>query len=142
MGFDYDTPDSVQRALDFSLQHHFFMAAFNHLLPFPGTPLHERLKKEGRLIKDQWWLSEDYRYGDIPYQPKSMTPEELSNRCAATRREFYRSSAILKRGIKLLGRNPDPLLSFVYWSQNLNLKREVDEKLSIPVGSGLDEPGK
>jgi radical SAM superfamily enzyme YgiQ (UPF0313 family) len=141
-GFDYDTPDSFESALDFSLKHRFFMAAFNHLLPFPGTPLYERLKKEGRLLKEKWWLSDGYRYGDIPYQPKTMTPEELSQRCAATRREFYHFSAIFQRGLKLLGRNPDPLLSFVYWSQNLNLKREVDEKLSIPVGSGLDEPEK
>ena len=141
-GFDYDTPDSFQRALEFSLKQNFFMAAFNHLLPFPGTPLHERLKKEGRLLKDQWWLSSGYRYGDIPYQPKNMTPEELSERCAAARRDFYQFSAIARRGMKLLGRNPDPLLSFVFWSQNLNLKREIDEKLSIPVGSGLDEPRK
>lgn len=138
-GFDYDTLDSFKRALDFSMKHGFFMAAFNHLLPFPGTPLYNRLKDENRLLKEKWWLEKEYRYGDIPYRPRNMKPEELSERCADVRREFYKFSSIFQRGVKLFGRNADPLLSAIYWTQNIKLKQEVDGKLSIPVGSGLDE---
>ncbi len=30
-------------------------------------------------------------------------------------------------------------MSLIYWSQNTNLKNEVDGKLNLPIGSGLDE---
>lgn len=137
-GFDHDTPESFDRALEFSHKHGFYFAAFNHLLPFPGTALYRRLKEENRLLKEKWWLEPDYRYGDVAFIPKHMEPEELSERCAAARREFYKTSSIFKRGVKLLGRNTDPLVSLIYWSQNFNQKKEVDEKLNIPVGRGLD----
>jgi radical SAM superfamily enzyme YgiQ (UPF0313 family) len=138
-GFDYDTPASFEKAIEFSLKHDFFFVAFNHLLPFPGTPVYERLKSENRLIKEKWWLEPGYKYGDIPYMPKNMSPEELSERCAQARREFFGFSSIFKRGIKLLQRDSNPILSLIYWSQNFNLRNEVDGKLSLPVGSGLDE---
>ena len=138
-GFDHDTPDSFKRAMDFSLKHGFFFTAFNHLLPFPGTPLYQRLKGENRLTAEKWWLEPDYKYGDISFIPRHMRPQELSERCAAARREFFKLSSIFKRGIQLLGRDADPLLSAIFWSQNLKMKYEVDEKLKIPVGRGLDE---
>lgn len=138
-GFDYDTPDTVKQALAFSQKHGFFFAAFNHLLPFPGTPLFERLQREGRLIRDKWWLDEGYKYGDIPFTPKNMSPEQLSQLCAQARRDFYKPGSVLNGWLKLLGRNLNPLMSYIFLSQNLKLGQEVDEKLNIPVGSGLDE---
>ncbi len=138
-GFDHDTRDSFKRALDFSLKHGFFFTAFNHLLPFPGTPLYQRLKDEKRLIKENWWLEPDYKYGDIPYLPKNLEPEELSALCAQSRRKFFEYSSIIKRWTQLLGRSADPLLTAIFLSQNVKMKFEVDEKLRIPVGRGLDE---
>ncbi|NLD47291.1 MAG: B12-binding domain-containing radical SAM protein [Clostridiaceae bacterium] len=138
-GFDNDNEASFDRALEFSQKHNFFFTAFNHLLPFPGTQLYLRLKEEGRLTSDKWWLEPGYHYGDIPYMPKNMTPERLSELCATARREFFKYPSIIKRGIKLFSRNKDPLLSLIFWTQNINLKHEVDGKLRIPVGSGLDE---
>ncbi|MDO8803860.1 MAG: radical SAM protein [Elusimicrobiota bacterium] len=138
-GFDNDTPDTFKQALDFSQEHGFFFTAFNHLLPFPGTPLYDRLRRENRLTKEAWWLESDYSYGDIPYTPSNMSPRELSQRCAAARREFFKYSSILRRGGSLLGRNADPLLAAIFLSQNLELRAEVDGKLELPVGRGLDE---
>jgi radical SAM superfamily enzyme YgiQ (UPF0313 family) len=138
-GFDYDTPASFERALEFSYKHGFFFAAFNHLLPFPGTRLYERLQREKRLLTDKWWLEPGYRYGKIVFVPKNMTPEELSERCAEARRQFFCFSSILKRGVMLVQRHPPLRLFAAYWLQNLNLKREVDGKLGLPIGEGLDE---
>ena len=42
---------------------------------FPGTPLHDRLKREGRLLKpDAWKLCTLF---DVNYVPAGMTVEEL-----------------------------------------------------------------
>ncbi len=39
-GYDHDTPATFQRVFDFALRQKFFFTAFNHLVPFPGTPLY------------------------------------------------------------------------------------------------------
>jgi radical SAM superfamily enzyme YgiQ (UPF0313 family) len=47
LGYDEDTEQTVWENLDFASRHKFYIAAFNHLTPFPGTPLYERLAQEG-----------------------------------------------------------------------------------------------
>ncbi len=138
-GFDYDTPASFEKSLEFSLRHDFFFAAFNHLLPFPGTRLYERFKREKRLLTEKWWLEPGYRYGQIVFTPKNMDAQELSERCVRARRQFFSFSSILKRGAALLQRHPPFRLFAAYWLQNLNLRREVDGKFGLPIGEGLDE---
>jgi radical SAM superfamily enzyme YgiQ (UPF0313 family) len=138
-GFDHESPETFAAALAFAQRHRFFFAAFNHLLPFPGTPLHHRLLSEGRLLGEQWWLERGYSYGDIPYQPKTMTPEELSRRCVEARRAFFRLPTIARRGWGLLSRSRNPMLHAIFWSQNLNLRLEVEGKYGLPLGGGLDE---
>jgi radical SAM superfamily enzyme YgiQ (UPF0313 family) len=140
-GFDFDGVESFDETVNFAMKHKFYFAAFNHLLPFPGTPLYLRLQTEGRLIYDKWWLKNDYRYGDIPYVPKKIEPEDLKNYCADARRKFFSRSNILKRGFASIRRNPNPFISAIFFSQNRALGKEVDRKLNLPVGTGLDEGG-
>jgi radical SAM superfamily enzyme YgiQ (UPF0313 family) len=138
-GFDHDTPISFTKALEFSMRHRFFFAAFNHLLPLPGTAVYERLRRENRLIDETWWLEPDYTYGRIPFWPKLMSPQELSNRCAEARRKFFKWVSIWQRSTALLARKTPLVLFLSYWMQNFNLQKEVDRKLGLPVGAGLDQ---
>lgn len=137
-GFDFDNPENFRKTIDFSLKHKFFYAAFNHLLPFPGTPLYERLKNSNRLLYKKWWLKDNYKYGDIPYSPVATNHIELRDFCANARREFFSIKNIIKRGIAQFFRNKDLFLLMIFFSQNLNLRKEIDEKLNLPVGQGLD----
>ncbi len=43
-GYDADTAESFAHATEFAKAHSFYIAAFNHLTPFPGTPLYTRLE--------------------------------------------------------------------------------------------------
>ncbi|MCP4132053.1 MAG: B12-binding domain-containing radical SAM protein [bacterium] len=138
-GFDYDTPATFQKAIDFSMKHGFYFAAYNHVTPFPATPLYDQLKKEGRLLMDKWWLDTSYKYGYLPFRPKSMTHEDVKDLCAQARRDFFKTSAIFKRWFKLLKRNKNPILSYLFLDNNLMLQREVDQRLELPIGTGLDE---
>ena len=138
-GFDYDTRKSFEKALEFTGRHKFFFAAFNHLLPFPGTRLYKRLEREGRLLTPKWWLEPGYEYGEIAFKPRQMSAEELSERCAEARRQFFNIPSILRRGIALTHCRPSFRLFAAYWLQNLNLRKEVDGKLGLPIGEGLDE---
>ena len=138
-GFDNDTPATFDQAVDFSLRHNFFYAAFNHLLPFPGTPLYHQLAEENRLTRPTRWLDGSYKYGDIPFRPRQMGGEELSERCVEARKAFFSRKAIAKRGLTLLRRKAPAGLLPVYLMSNLNLREEIEGKLNLPLGDGLDE---
>ncbi len=79
-GYDGDTPSSVDAAAEFAIEQRFYIAAFNHLTPFPGTPLYTRLQREGRLLLERWWLDDRYRYNDLPFRPRHMKPDEVRHR--------------------------------------------------------------
>lgn len=140
-GFDADAEETFEDTIRFAMKHKFFFAAFNHLLPFPGTPLYKRLKNPDRLLYEKWWLKEGYRYGDIPFRPLNMPPEKLKEQCAAVRRKFFSPLNIFKRGLASIWRNPNFMINVIFFSQNKALGKEVDRKLNLPVGVGLDESG-
>ena len=62
LGHDNDTLESILDTLQFAEENKFCFAAFNILMPYPSTPLYDRLQEEGRLLYDgKWWLHPDYR---------------------------------------------------------------------------------
>jgi len=68
--------------LQFAWDDKFALAAFNILVPYPGTPLYQRLRAEGRLLYDgKWWLHPEYRFNYATFRPKNMSPEELTEAC-------------------------------------------------------------
>lgn len=115
-GYENDDEGSIQEALQFTIANKLFLAAFNHLLPFPGTKLYDQFFLENRLLYDKWWLAEDYRVGDVAFRPKKMTPQELSISCFGARERFYSYGSIFKRlsGLKLDSRILKTLGYFVY----------------------------
>jgi radical SAM superfamily enzyme YgiQ (UPF0313 family) len=98
-GYDGDTPDTFRRTVDFAKQHGLYIAAFNHLTPFPGTPLYERLRRQGRLRFERWWLDDEYSYNTIPFRPAQIEPDELQRLCVEARRRFYTWPSILRRSV-------------------------------------------
>ena len=98
-------PESFAETVAFAREHALYIAAFNHLTPFPGTPLYTRLQNEGRLLYENWWLDERYSYNRIPFQPRGMTPELLQQNCLAARREFYSWPSIAQRGFARVNRS-------------------------------------
>jgi len=138
-GFDFDTKDTFQKSLNFALKKDFCYAAFNHLLPFPGTPLYDRLKAEKRLISEQWWLDSNYKYGELAFRPKQMDPEEIADLCYKARKEFFKFSSIVRRSLKLWKRSPSLWSLIAFLQSNLSLKEEVGGKFGLPLGEGLDE---
>jgi len=137
-GYDGDTPATFEKTLEFAEKNKFYTAAFNHLLPFPGTPLYQRLKEENRLLYDKWWLEENYNYGELAFKPKNMSPEEVSRRCRMVRKEFSRLPMVVSRGISSMSQT-SPLMWALFWVMNLRLGEEIDEKINVPIGRNLDE---
>ena len=130
-GYENDDEDSFDRAVDFALREDMYIAAFNHLTPFPATPLYDRLKLEGRLKFESWWLDSAYRYNDLPYHPGKLSPVAVTQGCVAARRRFYGWSSIAKRA----WRNRSDFFMFRnYFPINLMHQREVSLRNGYPLG--------
>jgi len=132
-GYDGDTAESFARATEFAKDHRFYIAAFNHLTPFPGTPLYARLAGQGRLLFDRWWLDDRYRYNMVPFQPGAMTPEELQSRCLAARRSFYAWSSIVRRGFDEVNRS-DAFMFRNFFPINSMLRVDTLRRDRFPLG--------
>nr|NLI49021.1 B12-binding domain-containing radical SAM protein [Propionibacterium sp.] len=136
-GYDGDTAATFERTLEFAEEARFFTAAFNHLLPFPGTPLYDRLAAEGRLLHDKWWLAEGYSYGQVAFRPATMSAEELASRCRDARKRFAAPRNLGRRGLASLRRSA-PREWPLFWAMNTRLGEEVDEKMNVPLAANLD----
>lgn len=132
-GYDGDTEESFGPTVEFARRHAFYIAAFNHLTPFPGTPLYARLEREGRLRYPAWWLDEHYGYNEIPFVPKAMTPERLRERCLAARRSFYSWGSILGRLVDPVNRS-DAFMLRNFLPINLLHRGDVAQRDHHPLG--------
>jgi radical SAM superfamily enzyme YgiQ (UPF0313 family) len=126
-----DTLHTAEAAIDFGL----FIAAFNHLLPFPGTPLYEQFRLEGKLTDEQWWLSPTFRFGDVPFNPKNMTAQELHELCLKARRRFYSLPGMLRRSMNLKGNATTLRKAGAFWGINALLRKEIGQKDGLPLGN-------
>jgi len=132
-GYDNDTPEAVARAVEFAKDHGFFITAFNHLTPFPGTPLYDRLKREGRLLYPNWWLADTYSYNGVPFRPKSADPEAIARACVAARRDFYSLSSMFRRAVDPVNRQDLTMLGY-FLLINAMHKVEVGARDHYPLG--------
>lgn len=134
LGYDDDGGDTLAETLAFAERHKFYIVAFNHLTPFPGTPLYDRLKTEGRLLYDRWWLDPAYRYGMVPFAPRGMTAEDVERRCIEARQRFYSLSSILRRSLDFSVNSRNWFMWTHFFSINLLFRSEVLQRKGFPLG--------
>lgn len=139
IGYDGDSRQTVERALDFALDQQFFLAAFNHLTPFPATPLYQELEAEGRLIYPRWWLSEQYRYGEVPFQPVGLDRREIQDLCHWARRRFYGLSGLLQRARAAGWNLRSPFMTWQFFAINAMMGRDVSGRDGLPLGDAAWE---
>ena len=132
-GYDRDTPESFRETVEFAREHALYIAAFNHLTPFPGTPLYERLRSEGRLLYEHWWLDSRYSYNRIPFQPPGMTPELLQHHCLEARRKFYSWRSIFQRSLDAVNRS-DWFMWLNFYLINAMHRTDVTMRDHYPLG--------
>ncbi len=133
-GYPYDSQKLVEQTLRFGLEQQFFLCAFNHVTPFPGTPLYSRLEADNRLLHDRWWLSDEYRFGQVPFDAQPLGAAAVERLCDQARRRFYSTSSILSRGLDLRANCQGATKAAVFFGLNFLLQREVSQKRGIPLG--------
>ena len=128
-GFDEDDPSVFEETVSFAIQTKLFLAIYMILTPYPGTTFYDRVKNEGRLVQDQWWLlemPEDY----APYfLPMKMSAEALREGWQRAWKEFYSFPSIWKRFH--WDYSPTLINRFVYfpfqWMQHRFTKKKILE---------------
>ena len=139
LGHDFDTAESIQETVKFAIRHKFAFAAYNILMPYPGTPLYANLEDEGRLLFDgKWWLSEKYHFNQAAFIPKNMTPDELTAACAAARKKFNSLPSILSRAFHLKTNLKTLRRLWFFMRYNFLFSREVKKKEAMLFG---EKPG-
>jgi radical SAM superfamily enzyme YgiQ (UPF0313 family) len=93
-GHDHDTSDVFDETVQFAIDAAIDLPRFAILTPFPGTPLHQRLDRAGRILTKNWEL---YDGQHVVFQPAQMTPRELQAGHEKAWRDVYAYSAIARR---------------------------------------------
>ncbi len=132
-GYGETRPESFVEAAQFAIDQRFYIAAFNHLTPFPGTPLYARLLAEGRLLYDKWWLNPGYRYNDLPFRPLDAEPDAIRQGCLSARKTFYGWRSIGLRALDRVNR-ADSLMLRNFLPINFMHRAELSARDHFPLG--------
>ena len=95
VGLDSHTPEIFPHLLSFVRSSGLAEVQYTVLTPFPGTPLYDRLRNEGRLLKEIFWDS--CTLFDVNFQPKQMTVAELEDGLRWLFQETYNRVETTKR---------------------------------------------
>jgi radical SAM superfamily enzyme YgiQ (UPF0313 family) len=95
LGLDGCTTDVFDEILRFVEEVSPYDVQITLLTPFPGTPLYERLLREGRVLQPgAWHLSTLF---DVNYRPTGMTPQELREGIYRLGEQLYSEEATRRR---------------------------------------------
>lgn len=135
VGHDTDTVESIKATYEFAKRNKFTFSAYNILMPYPGTPLYDQLKAEGRLLYDgKWWLHPEYRFNYCAFVPKNMTAPELTEVAYYCRKNFNSIPSVIYRLFEPKTNLRNPVRFFTYIIYNPVFRREVFEKQGMTFG--------
>lgn len=133
-GYDDDDEETFRTVYEFALENRFFFAAFNHLVPFPGTDVYRRLQREGRLLSEKWWLDPSFRFGDVAFRPKRLSAARLTELCNEYRLRFYSLPSVLRRGLDFGCNTCGWYKALMFFVSNFTQELEVSRRKGLPWG--------
>src|SRR6266853_2664360 len=95
-GMDDDGEDVFRRTVDWAMEHGITTATFHIQTPYPGTQLHARMTREGRMLTRDWNL---YDTRHVVYRPAQLKSEALKTGYDWAYREFYRWGSIARASL-------------------------------------------
>ena len=126
-GFDDDDPSIFEETVAFAIRAKLFSVVFAILTPYPETSFYQRVKKEGRLVQDRWWLLESFEESAPYFIPKKMSGEVLRECWKKSWEEFYSLPSILKRF--QINYPPTLINRLVYFPFQLMQRRFTQKKI-------------
>lgn len=112
LGLDGDGPEIFDRVFSFVEETGLYEVQVTILTAFPGTPLHARLEREGRILEGGRW--DKCTLFDVNFRPAGMSAEELA--------EGFRQLVVRLYGEEFTNRRRS---AFVSRLRSLSLERQV-----------------
>ena len=130
-GLDDDQKDVFKETVDWGVRNGLTTSTYHILTPYPGTRLFQAMKKEKRILHENWDM---YDTRQVVYKTKGLTAEELKKGYDWSYRNFYSWTNIwkascqhdkLKHSIKHFAyaggwKKFEPLWNFMIKTQGLN----------------------
>ena len=110
-GLDNDDNQVFQRTVDWALETGLTTATFHILTPYPGTRVHEQMKRDKRILTEDW---NRYSTREVVFRPSRMSPEELKAGYDEAYRSFYRWNSILRSSLAHADRPAHAFKQFCY----------------------------
>ena len=107
VGFDSDTIDTFRNILEFIDTAKIDLPRFSVLTPFPGTPLFNRLKHDGRILTENWEYYDSVR---VVHRPENISVDDLQSGLIDLWHKTYSGGRIFKRFIRS-GKNSPLILA-------------------------------
>ncbi len=95
LGLDTQTTSVFEELRDFIQASNLLEVQLTVQTPFPGTPLYNRLKREGRLLSERYW--DRCTLFDVNFKPKHMSVEELEQGFKWLAQEAYNDPEFNRR---------------------------------------------
>ncbi len=99
-GYGDDTVETVKETMKLLERFPVAVVGFNVLIPYPGTPVYEKLRKE-RRVHEKWWLKRNAFPGRVFFEPERMGREELERLCRCARERMYSLPSIIRRILEI-----------------------------------------
>ncbi len=96
-GLDSDDPSVFERSFEVVRKGGANLVNFSVLVPYPGTPIFHRLKREGRITEWDW---AKYISPSVCFEPKQMSAEELFDGTRWAQQQFYSLTHVVKNAIR------------------------------------------
>jgi radical SAM superfamily enzyme YgiQ (UPF0313 family) len=74
IGLDGDDSTVFERTYDFIMDNQISVPRVHIMTPIPGTPLYEELKRDGRIVSEDF---SRFSGGQVIYRPRNLKPDEL-----------------------------------------------------------------
>ncbi|MEN8686370.1 MAG: radical SAM protein [Desulfuromonadales bacterium] len=94
IGLDQDTPEDVERTLEFLIEQKIQNVYLSIYTPLPGTDVYTEMKRNGRIIERDW---SKYDLSHVVHQPINFTPEALESTYWQVYGRLYSFGAIMRR---------------------------------------------
>jgi radical SAM superfamily enzyme YgiQ (UPF0313 family) len=104
------------------------MAEFHILTPFPGTVLYDRLKKEGRILTEDW---SKYTYANVVFKPKNISINELFEGTRKVAKTYYSIIKIIKRTFKTLESTKNIYITFYVLQRNFRYRERFKNQFNF-----------
>ena len=90
LGLPGDTPESMQKTIDFAIKMNPNVANFSITIPFPGTELYNEVKERGKFLVDlEDGLSQGFYSNQIFFELDGSSPQDILHYYKRAYRKFY-----------------------------------------------------